>query len=724
MAKERLLNMKKIFLLCGIISLFLIILFTGCAMAAADNVQVSSAKKDPWNYSQEITIKENAGRILTDYQVPVVLNSSNFDFSKVKNDGSDIRFFSGDKSLNYWIETWDSKNNQAVIWIKIPFISAREDTEITLKCGNLDARDRSNGKDTFDFFDSFDGNSINELDWSIEKAGGGAVEVRNGNCNILAPAVHAYDSSMIYSKDNFDIDSIFVVKRMKVTTGNDEKGPILRQGFIDEVDVSKNEIRHETELAGESQVGWETTNRKKEERTSDLTDVGIPEEQWYTSAVAWYKSDNNTRQLAWFKNGVRDTKMDYAGNLVPDSSMHVYLYAASSPSLENTGYMAVNYAFVRKFVESEPTVTIGPAFLSGSGLENSSKNTFGAGSSEILGSGKTSEPEPASKPEVTPDTETVPEPADSDVPSEIENDSKREQAPTSNVSFPEYTVNISGIELSSPYQYNSSALINELDSSGINTIFLSVNGTDVWQYERFVKTMHENRIFVHAVVLKDLNCTQKGSFNACQETLNTVLDYNKKSLAPFDGIDIYVQAPVKSGSEDNSDYKSLFETANQNLAENVSLSANLPYNSGASLIEEAAPLVDFYIVRAYDRNIVKSESDLLNSVPSIVDAVAPQMGEIRGAGSRGIIEVSTKEDFEDKISIQELFAELTAYYSGDPTFQGVSVYDYENYTALPAESESDKKGSQLPGFSSVSVLLSIFGVFSFLKIRINGKIRK
>jgi len=716
--------MKKILFLCGIISLFLIILFTGCAMAAADNVQASSAKKDPWNYSQEITIKENAGRILTDYQVPVVLNSSNFDFSKVKNDGSDIRFFSGDKILNYWVETWDFKNNQALIWVKIPFISAREDTKITLKCGNPDARDRSSGKDTFDFFDSFDGNSINELDWSIEKAGGGAIEVRNGNCNILAPAVHAYDSSMIYSKENFDIDSIFVVKRMKVTTGDDEKGPILRQGFIDEVDVSKNEIRHETGLAAESQVGWETINRKKEERTSDLTDVGVPEGEWYTSAVAWYKSDNNTRQLAWLKNGVRDAKMDYAGNPVPDSSMHVYLYAASSPSLENTGYMAVDYAFVRKFVETEPTVTISSAVLSGAGLENFSKDTFGVGSNEILGSGKTSEPETVSTPEVTPDTEAVPEPSDSDVPSQTEKSSRGEQAPAPNVSFPKYTVNISGIELSSPYQYNSSALVNELDSSGINTIFLSVNSTDVWQYERFVKTMHENRIFVHAVVLKDLNCNLTGSFNACQETLNTVLDYNKKSLAPFDGIDIYVQGPVKSGSEDNSDYKSLFETANQNLAENVSLSANLPYNSGAPLIEEAAPLVDFYIVRAYDSNIEKSGSDNLNSVPSIVDAVAPQMGEIRGAGSRGIIEISTNEDFEDKISIQELFAELTNYYSGDPTFMGVAVYDYDNYTALPVKSESDKKGPQLPGFSSFSALLSIFGVFSFLRIRRNGKVRK
>ena len=46
-----------------------------------------------WKYYKEITIKENSGKTLTNYQILVELNSANFDFSKAKSDGSDIRFF-------------------------------------------------------------------------------------------------------------------------------------------------------------------------------------------------------------------------------------------------------------------------------------------------------------------------------------------------------------------------------------------------------------------------------------------------------------------------------------------------------------------------------------------------------------------------------------------------------------------------------------------------------
>ena len=38
---------------------------------------------------------------------------------------------------------------------------------------------------------------------------------------------------------------------------------------------------------------------------------------------------------------------------------------------------------------------------------------------------------------------------------------------------------------------------------------------------------------------------KKGLEDACQASLNTVLDYNGKSLAPFDGIDIYVKPSAR-----------------------------------------------------------------------------------------------------------------------------------------------------------------------------------
>ncbi|HPS88953.1 MAG TPA: DUF2341 domain-containing protein, partial [Methanosarcina vacuolata] len=251
------------------------------------------------------------------------------------------------------------ENEEAIIWVRLPSLSANQTTKILMRYDNSGAEAVSSGEKTFDFFDDFEGNYLNELDWSAESAGGGLVEVKNGICNVSAPKVHAYDSSMIYSKKNFEINSMFVVKRMKVTTGTDNRGPVLQQGFIDHIDSKKNEIKHETELANESRVNLETIYRKQKKNLYDLTDVNVPEREWYVSGIAWYE-ENNTRKISWFKNGVRDPRMDFASNdSVTNIPMHVYLYAASyKDASKNTGSMAVDYVLVRKFVGAEPTVKI------------------------------------------------------------------------------------------------------------------------------------------------------------------------------------------------------------------------------------------------------------------------------------------------------------------------------------------------------------------------------
>ncbi len=183
--------MKKRFIVCGIVSVFLIFFFTGSALATNDNVLVLSSKNNQWNYSQEIIVNESAGKILTNYPVPVGLNSSNFNFSKAKNDGSDIRFFSENETLNYWIETWNLKNQEATIWVKVPLLPANGTSEILMKYGNSKAMAASNGEKNFDFFDNFDGNTLSNLDWNAKGTGGGTVKVENGICKVLAPTVHA-----------------------------------------------------------------------------------------------------------------------------------------------------------------------------------------------------------------------------------------------------------------------------------------------------------------------------------------------------------------------------------------------------------------------------------------------------------------------------------------------------------------------------------------------------
>ena len=113
-----------------------------------------------WQYCANINI-DNTGNSenLTDYQVKIVLDSSNFDFSKANPDGSDIRFLDSDNNtpLSYWIEEWDSANEKATIWVKVPSIPASSNYIIYMYFGNAGATSESNGDNTFIFFDGFEG---------------------------------------------------------------------------------------------------------------------------------------------------------------------------------------------------------------------------------------------------------------------------------------------------------------------------------------------------------------------------------------------------------------------------------------------------------------------------------------------------------------------------------------------------------------------------------------
>jgi len=98
-------------------------------------------------------IVDNTGNpsVVFDYQLRVNLNHDNFDFSKAKPDGSDIRFTTNDgiSLLPYWIEKWDSVNEVAIVWVKVPSIPASDTTTIYMYYGNEDATSESNVTDTF-----------------------------------------------------------------------------------------------------------------------------------------------------------------------------------------------------------------------------------------------------------------------------------------------------------------------------------------------------------------------------------------------------------------------------------------------------------------------------------------------------------------------------------------------------------------------------------------------
>ncbi len=103
-----------------------------------------------WQYRKKLTLNLT-GETLNDFPVLVILNSSNFDYSKTKSDGSDLRFISQDTAtvLNYHIEKWEPTTT-STIWVKVPRILANTNNWIWLYYGNPTALDIQNKSGTFD----------------------------------------------------------------------------------------------------------------------------------------------------------------------------------------------------------------------------------------------------------------------------------------------------------------------------------------------------------------------------------------------------------------------------------------------------------------------------------------------------------------------------------------------------------------------------------------------
>ncbi|HEX7510559.1 MAG TPA: DUF2341 domain-containing protein, partial [Chitinivibrionales bacterium] len=81
----------------------------------------------------------------------------NFDFSKAKRGGWDVRFAKADGALlPYEIERWDSANGQAEIWVTVDTIRGSNTTQsIQMLWGNPSAKDNSSSADVFDTANGF-----------------------------------------------------------------------------------------------------------------------------------------------------------------------------------------------------------------------------------------------------------------------------------------------------------------------------------------------------------------------------------------------------------------------------------------------------------------------------------------------------------------------------------------------------------------------------------------
>ncbi|MDD3887628.1 MAG: DUF2341 domain-containing protein [Patescibacteria group bacterium] len=90
---------------------------------------------------------------LSNHQIKIVLDEEQTDFwSRIKSDGSDIRFVDSNDStsLDFWLKSFDYEENLATIWVEVPELLAESIKNIYLYFGNSEAQSASSFDQTME----------------------------------------------------------------------------------------------------------------------------------------------------------------------------------------------------------------------------------------------------------------------------------------------------------------------------------------------------------------------------------------------------------------------------------------------------------------------------------------------------------------------------------------------------------------------------------------------
>jgi len=310
-----------------------------------------------WLYRKEVTIDNTSNsNNLTDYQVKVTLNSTNFDFSKAKSDGADIRFTDDDGTtlLNHWIEKWDTSGEEAILWVKVPSIPASSNKTIYLYYGNPDASSTSDGDDTFIFFDDFESYAENSnIDgqggWTTKRVGGSGhakVVIKNGRKHLSLSSTDQA-TGVIHS---VNLTNAGISVEGRVIADDWDEGVMFQFG---DGNTSGGELGSVDNGYDFVWWGWGGTASKLRRRynnggddlfldsISDSAENGV----YYRLKHTW---------LGENLKGYRDGNLKLSGTdsyYTSRDYLHLAVWAGAT--------WAIDWVFVRKYTDPEPTTTVG-----------------------------------------------------------------------------------------------------------------------------------------------------------------------------------------------------------------------------------------------------------------------------------------------------------------------------------------------------------------------------
>ncbi len=142
------------------------------------------------------------------------------------------------------------------------------------------------------------------------------------------------------------------------------------------------------------------------------------------------------------------------------------------------------------------------------------------------------------------------------------------------------------------------------------------------------------------------------------------------------------------------------------MAGKTVLSVDIPRWYDEAKIKDLASNLDFFVIMAYD-----SGGAGWNTTSEVENAVASEMGAIRGEDSKAVIGIGVHEGFGDKRAVEKCVDELYSYYSGDSAFLGVSIFKYESYSGLVGVPHATVPTGEEKGIHGFEAIFAVVGLF-------------
>ncbi|RLG81165.1 MAG: hypothetical protein DRO40_10105, partial [Thermoprotei archaeon] len=294
-----------------------------------------------WNYRREIAVTGQGAGDLTDYQIEIVHNfSSEYSAGKIKQYCEDLRFTyynatsDTETEIPYWIEECNlTANDNATVWIKVPFTSNTSTETVYMYYGNPDATSESNGTAVFEFFDDFEGTSLDTSKWVERVANGNYIvsdsilKVEGGSEweSIGAKVQFTYGHAFRYYAKMTEQDAT-IIRMDDRSAGSTQGSDIDASGFGY---TSANGKYFFTQREGSM-----TTST----RTIDLSTWSILEIRWLSDRVDFLINDS--------------LEESHTTNIPLDN-------CGAQFEAKNTGSTVwVDWALVRKYTDPEPTYEV------------------------------------------------------------------------------------------------------------------------------------------------------------------------------------------------------------------------------------------------------------------------------------------------------------------------------------------------------------------------------